>query len=153
MCPKIVGSGLSEIFQNFFKLSPISMKFFVWVSFMKRSAWLNFGAYRTYFGKKLCLKFVGRRFRAEKKSNSIQLLPLFLINSSQNPTHFHESIMTIWHTVHGNRSQLVRTKRVCVHTLLWCWLAGKYWEPRVIPEILLVWAWHWSTKSARQGQN
>ena len=44
-------------------------------------------------------------------------------------------------------------KRVCVRTLLWCWLADKYWEPRFIPEILLVWAWDWCTKSARQGQN
>ena len=35
----------------------------------------------------------------------------------------------------------------------WCWLAGKYWEPRFIPEILLVWAWDWCTKSARQSQN
>ena len=44
-------------------------------------------------------------------------------------------------------------KRVCVHTLVCCWLGGNYLGPRVIPVISLLRAWYWCTNIVWQCQN
>ena len=106
------------IFQNFFKFSPILMKFFLWISFMKRSAWLNFCTNWTKIGKKWCLKFVRARFMNLKKTNPIQILLLFFKNGSQNTARFDWSISTIWHTVFrigsGNKNTRIQLENEVV---------------------------------------